>query len=230
MNTLIIADPLHESGISQCRDGPRPPGAGRIRWCLTVPVMVRIRKTAVILTCLTLLTACGQAQSTDRPTVRSTTTTAPRLPGGYGLIPADPSLTDRIVLKSSSVTAGHPIDATLLVVNHSATAINLTKTCRPSFVVALTNRTYIPRVAFTTDCSSQPFAIVPGTTRLPIKVITTYLGCQQGGSTVSGQPACVGDEAPPLPAGRYDAVMVGNGGLALPEPLPVPVTLTRGPN
>jgi hypothetical protein len=100
-----------------------------------------IRNIAIMLTCVTALAACGGAQSTGRST---TTTTAPRLPGGYGLIPPDPSLTDRIVLKSSRVTAGQSIDGTLLVFNHGAVAINLTKTCQPSFVVALTNSRYVP--------------------------------------------------------------------------------------
>ena len=138
----------------------------------------------------------------------------------------DPSLTDRIVLKSSRTTAGQSIDGTLLVFNHAAAAINLTKTCRPSFVVALTNSRYVPQVAFPAVCSSQPLVIVTGMNRLPVKVTTTYLECQQGGS-VSAGPACVANEAPPLPAGSYDAVLVGDG-LALPEPQPVPVTLTKG--
>jgi hypothetical protein len=81
-------------------------------------------------------------------------------------------------------------------------------------------------VAFTADCSIQPLAIAPGTNRLPVKVITTYLACQQHGVSVSGEPSCLSSGPPPLPAGNYDAVLVG-AGLALPEPRPVPVTLTR---
>ena len=182
-----------------------------------------IRKMAIILTGLIVLTACGEAQSTGSST---TTTTAPPLPGGYGLTTPDSSLTDRIVLKSSRTTAGQSIDGTLLVFNHGAAAINLNKGCRPSVVVALTNSKYVPQVAFAADCSSQPLVIIPGANRLPVEVVTTYLECQQVGS-VSTEPACVASGAPPLPAGSYDAVLVGNG-LALPEPQPVPVTLTKG--
>jgi hypothetical protein len=207
----------------------RPPRPGLIGWCLTVSVTGFIRKMVIILTCLVVLAACGKAQSANRLTSPTTTTTAPRLPGGYGLTPPDPSLTDRIVLKSSRVTAGHPIDGTLQVFNHGAAAINLTKTCLPSFVVALTNSKYRPQVAFTTACSGQPLVIASGTTRLPVKVITTYLGCHQSGPP-SIEPKCLSSGPPPLPAGSYDAVMVGSGDLALPEPQPVPVILTRGTN
>jgi hypothetical protein len=183
-----------------------------------------IGKMAIILTSLFVLAACGEAQSTGSPT---TTTTAPPLPGGYGLTIPDSSLTDRIVLKSSRTTAGRPIDGTLLVFNHGAAAINLNKGCRPSFVVALTNSKYVPQVAFAAVCSSAPLNIAPGTNTLPISITTTYLQCQPVGSSGPDHPACVGDEAPPLPIGSYDAVLIGDG-LALPEPQPVPVTLTKG--
>ena len=131
----------------------------------------------------------------------------------------------QIVLTSSRTTAGHFIDGALLVVNHGTVSINLTKTCKPGFVVALTNSKYVPQVAFSAVCSTRPLIIIPGTNRLPVRVITTYLECQQGGS-VSAEPACVANEAPPLPTGTYDAVLVGDG-LALPEPQPVPVILMK---
>jgi hypothetical protein len=110
--------------------------------------------------------------------------------------------------------SGNTIDGTLVVVNRGS-PVNLTKSCRPDYVVVLTNAKYAPQVAFTSDCLAQPFTIRTGTNRLPIHVLTTYLVCHP--------PACTSD----LPAGNYDAVLVGNG-LALPEPKPISVTLSEG--
>lgn len=171
------------------------------------------------------LSACNQGQSAGPTTSHpSPTTTAPPLPGGYGLIPAGRGLSDRIVLNSTRIASGRPIGGALIVVNHGAVPINLTKTCRPNFVVVLTSSTYTPQVAWPSDCAVGPFTIAPGTNRFPVQVTTTYLGCHQSGppSTV---PRCLSSGPPSLPAGNYDAVLVGNG-LALPKPQPVAVTLT----
>jgi hypothetical protein len=187
------------------------------------------RKLAVAFCCVAVLAACTNPQASSAPKVShstTTTTTAPVPPGGYGLLPSDPGLTDRIILKSSRSTAGKPIPGTLLVVNHTAASINLTKTCQPSYAVALTNSKYAPRVAFATVCSSAPFVIAPGTNRFPISITTTYLACQQSQSSSSDLPTCIKSGAPPLPSGTYDAVLIGDG-LALPRPQPVPVVLVE---
>jgi hypothetical protein len=184
------------------------------------------RKLAVAFCCVSVLAACTNPQASSAPKLShsTTTATAPVLPGGYGLLPSDPGLTDRIILKSARSTAGKPIPGTLLVINHTAASINLTKTCRPSYAVALTNSKYVPRVAFATVCSSAPFVIAPGTNRFPISITTTYLACGQSPSSSSDLPTCIKSGAPPLPAGTYDAVLIGDG-LALPRPQPVPVVL-----
>jgi hypothetical protein len=183
-----------------------------------------ISMPAVISCCLFILTACGQAPSSDQPTVRSTTTTAPPLPGGYGLVAPDPSLTDRMTLSPTRVSSGHSVDGTLVVVNHGTVPVNLTHVCRPDFEVALTNSNYVPQVAWAADCLARPFIIVPGVNRLPFQVTTMYLACAQSGLSPN-DPACLPTGSPPLPVGNYVAVLVGNG-LALPEPRPISVTLT----
>jgi len=95
-------------------------------------------KLAVAFCCVSVLAACTNPQASSAPKLShsTTTTTAPVLPGGYGLLPSDPGLTDRIILKSARSTAGKPIPGTLLVINHTAVSINLTKTCRPSYALA----------------------------------------------------------------------------------------------
>jgi hypothetical protein len=182
---------------------------------LSLPVLVGV----------IVLGGCGQTQSTRPQPTSPPTATAPDLPGGFGLSPSDPNLTDQIVLKSVRSVLGHPIDGALVVVNHGTTPINLTKGCKPDFVIALTNGTYKPMVAFPLICSTQPFIIQPGTNRLPFQVVTTYLGCGNGAGP-SAVPACIHNMPRPLPTGTYDAVLIGDGSLPLPEPRPVAITLT----
>jgi hypothetical protein len=183
-----------------------------------------VRTLAVITGCFVILSACGQGPSADRHPSRPTTTTAPPLPGGYGLAAPNPTLTDRIELATSRIRSGRSLDGALIVVNHSTRSINLTHPCRPEFTVALTNSRYMPLVAFTTGCSDQAFMVKPGTNRLPLHVTTTYLACGQTPSS-STKPRCTSSGPPPLPPGIYDAVLIGFG-LRLPEPQPVAVTLT----
>jgi hypothetical protein len=177
--------------------------------------------------CLIAVGACSNAQpsASSRPEGATTTTASPH-PDSYGLIPANPNLTDRIVLRSSRTTSGHSISGTLLVVNHGATPINLTKSCEPGYEVALTSSSYRPQVAFNASCSTRGLVMAPGINRLPIHVVTTYLACQQGDSQ-SVEPECTDSGAPPLPAGRYQAVLFGDG-LPLPKPRPFSVILTTG--
>jgi len=103
------------------------------------------------------LSACSQGPSSaHRSGDNSPTTTAPPLPDGYGLTPATGDLSDRIVLKSTRTASGRSIDGAVLVVNHGAVPINLTKTCRPDFVVVLTSSSYTPQVAWAAVCSARP--------------------------------------------------------------------------
>ncbi|HVX20494.1 MAG TPA: hypothetical protein VHB02_04035 [Acidimicrobiales bacterium] len=149
------------------------------------------------------------------------------------LFPALPKLHDRLVLDDTTVTAGTAIHGTLVVVNQGKRPIDLTAGCRPKYAVALEGPGYTPGPVFTTTCDTRPFVFGPGTTRLPVAVQTTYLACSDTpeGSTPSGVLPCTGSGPPPLPAGRYTAVLVELVGPAtgwgLPRPKPVVVTIGR---
>jgi hypothetical protein len=149
------------------------------------------------------------------------------MPPTLGLLPASPQLTDRLVLAHTSVTAGTALKGTLLVTNHGP-AINLTHGCRPAYAVVLTSRRFKPRPAFSSDCSVRPFVIKPGLNRFAVTVLTSYQGCTMDQKQATRSvPACLsGHRLPPLPEGRYHAVLVGSGNLRLPPPAPVAVTLT----
>jgi hypothetical protein len=148
-----------------------------------------------------------------------------------GLVPAHRGLTDRLVLQRTRVTAGTEIKGTLVVISSSQAPVNLTHGCRPDYVVVLTSRRFPPDVAFSSDCSGAPFIIRPGENRIAITVLTTFLSCVQIARLATPQrPACLPHHrgTPPLPAGRYEAVLVGEG-LPLPAPAPVLVSLSAAP-
>ncbi len=148
-----------------------------------------------------------------------------------GLLPAPGGLTDSLVLQRTQVTAGTPIKATLIVTYRGRAPINLTHGCRPQYAVVVTNHRFPPAVAFTADCKLLPFLIKPGENRLAAMVETTYLSCSEVASQATRRsPACLPGRQPmpPLPAGHYEAVLVGEG-LPLPAPAPVPVILAAAP-
>jgi hypothetical protein len=178
-----------------------------------------------------LLAACGSphAQRSSPGTSSSVVpTVSPAPTTATGLVHAPSGLTDRLVLQHTQVTAGTPIKGSLVVTYRGRAPINLNRGCRPQYAVVVTNHRFPPDVAFSADCSTAPFVIKPGETRLAVTVITTYDRCAQVASqATSSMPACLHGRQimPPLPPGRYEAVLVGDG-LPLPAPAPIPVSLT----
>jgi hypothetical protein len=145
----------------------------------------------------------------------------------HGLLPAWRQIHDRIHLDRTTVVAGSTIKGTLIVTNSARRVVDLAQGCRPSYVVALSSPTYAPQVAFASTCNHRPFVLHPGRTKLPVKVLTTYLECTESGgdAATSTVPPCTSTSPPPLRPGSYRTLLIGNG-LALPQPTPVVVTLT----
>jgi hypothetical protein len=190
----------------------------------------RLARIAVAAAGAALLAACASSPSAGTTPPIPVRHPAPA-PSWAGLLPASPRLADRLVLSQTHVTAGTPIKGTLVVTNRGP-VINLTRGCRPAFVVVLTNHRIPPMAAFATDCSLRPFIIAPGVTRLAFTVMTTYGDCVPAWEATDLVPACLHHGKvmlmPPLPPGHYQAVLVGDG-LALPDPAPVPVILSAAP-
>ena len=181
-----------------------------------------------------LLVACGspQAQTPSSGTSSSRAPTVSPAPTmATGLVPARRGLTDRLVLQQTHVTAGTPIKGWLVVTYRGRAPIDLNRGCRPHYAVVVANDRFPPDVAFPSDCSAAPFVIKPGENRLAVTVITTYRMCAQLANQATGStPACLHGRQimPPLPPGRYEAVLVGDG-LPLPAPAPIPVSLAARP-
>jgi len=152
----------------------------------------------------------------------------PSWPNLWGLLPSNKGLSDRIHLDETSVVAGSKTNGTLTVVNRGERAIGLSyRGCRPSYRVALTDREGLFGDAFQLPCPRRPLVIEPGPNSFPVVVSTTYDSCVPAGPVAPDQPGCTGGSramVPPLPPGRYLAVLVGVN-LALPPAPPVPVTL-----
>ena len=176
-----------------------------------------------------LLVACGSPHApASSPGPSSAGAPAASPAPTTGLIPAPRGLTDRLVLRQTRVTVGTPIKATLIVTYRGRAPINLNHHCRPHYTVVVTNHRFPPAAAFPADCSTAPFTIKPGENRLAVTVQTTYPRCSQVASqATSDSPACLHGRQvlPPLPPGRYEAVLIGDGTLPLPAPAPVPVIL-----
>lgn len=183
-----------------------------------------VRILGVISCCLVVLSACAQGQSSDRRAARPTATTAPPLPGGYGLVASNPTLTDRIDLTTTRIQSGHSINGALIVVNHGTEPINLTDPCSPEFAVALTNSRYVPSWPSPPDARTTPSWSNPG----PIDCPWTWPPPTLGAARLTRpSPSRSAPRPDPLrfPTGTYDAVLIGFG-LRLPEPQPVAATLT----
>jgi len=154
--------------------------------------------------------------------------------------------TDHLELAKSKLVAGQSLTA-VLVVDNPGDAINLTEVasevvrregqspvtrltgCRPEFEVVLTNGTAQQQPAFRADCSSAPYIINHGTTRLPFRLDTTYSSClQPNGQSLQPTPRCIGPNSntePPLPPGKYKASVVWSETVPVPKPPPVTVTV-----
>jgi hypothetical protein len=129
-------------------------------------------------------------------------------------------------LQQTYITAGTAIKGTLVVFYRGRAPINLNRGCRPQYAVVVTNHRLPPRAAFPAMCSMAPFVIKPGENRFAVAVATTYLGCTyEARKATSIVPACLHGlhVMPSLPAGRYQAVLVGD---ILPLPAPAPVSLS----
>jgi len=217
----ILATDRRTVGNTQAHGSAASPSHRRgTRWLL--PITAGVAVFAVI-TGASVAFVARRAHHALQTSASATQNAFPK----FGLGPASPQLTTRLVLSRTRVVTGSPITATVVVTNHGASSINLTHGCEPSYAVVLTDAGLsLPAgLGWPAICIDGPLIMRPGVNRLPATVLTTYLSCgqQRQGST----PACLGTGSmPALPPGRYAAVLVGNGDLRLPPPRPVAVVLT----
>jgi hypothetical protein len=171
-----------------------------------------LKQSSVLILLGAVLVACGAASVGTRPV---------SMTGG--------AVSERLELSTTRVVAGHPISGNVVVVNPGS-PIDLSKGCRPGYLVTVKNSHYAPMVVWPTDCVSGPFVIPNGITRLPVVVSTSYWGCSPSGNTTPSFPRCLaGNRMPPLPPGQYEAQVLWEGSVPLPQAPPVTLTLVPQP-
>lgn len=189
-------------------------------------VKCRLLRAAVLGSCAALLSV-GFVPSTARAASKPLPASPhPRHRLSDGLIPAWPWLHDYLVVHKTTFVAGHDIDGTLVVMNRGRRSVELNAGCGVKYTIVLKNRTYNPGVGFFDTCTGRPFVLRPGRNILKVKISTTYLGCTDTATqATTTHPACTASGAPPpLPPGRYTAVLKGQD-LALRQPRAVGVRL-----
>ena len=135
-------------------------------------------------------------------------------PAGHrpaGVLPA------RLVLPSTTMTAGSSMTGYVLVENTTGHAIGVAG-CGSLFQVLLTSRDYRP-IAVWPTCL-QLFTIPVGQTRYRVPVSASYSQCSQGRGQ-DGVKACPpGPRMPPLPGGTYRAQLLQSARLIRVPPAP----------
>jgi hypothetical protein len=81
-------------------------------------------------------------------------------------------VTAKLVLSSRRVPAGTPLRGTLVLTNPGDRAVDLNQGCAPQWDVVLGRGTTPPQVAFTMECSPEPFRVAPGSTERRFRVET----------------------------------------------------------
>lgn len=142
-------------------------------------------------------------------------------------------LTVQILLDQTTVPAGRPISGVATVTNSAAHPLTIADCHGTWLQVGLSNDQMTNTPAWL-QCLSVPGTILqPGTTRIPIRVNTTYDQCTpRANSATAEMPACVhggdGLAMPPLPPGTYHTTtgILEPEGVHVPTPESIQVTLT----
>jgi hypothetical protein len=137
-----------------------------------------------------------------------------------GTTEADPTLSARIELPSSQMSAGSTLAGHVVVSNDTGAAITATG-CQSLFAVMLTSSTYAPEPLWL--LCLQRFTIPTGVSKHPVTVQASTHLCARS-STDPAIPSCVNGRPPALPAGNYQAQLYQSAHV-VPDPMGVPVTV-----
>jgi hypothetical protein len=131
--------------------------------------------------------------------------------------PDESDLSAQVLLPSTRVPTGGTLPGRVIIENHGTRPLQVSG-CGSPFVVVLANHAIRPEVAW--PLCLEEITIPTGTSRWPVTIAATYVTCGVGEDVVP----CEDGDAPPLPVGRYRAVLVQNPHVvARPTPLEVRV-------
>ncbi len=135
-----------------------------------------------------------------------------------------PPVSTRLVLSEDTIRSGQAISGTVVVENNTSSPLPITN-CDLDFQVLLVNDSYYPMPGWAgPGCARDTLPV--GRSSYKVSIEAKYNVCTAAHSAL-GQPVCEeGGDPPPLPAGRYEATTY-EGGLDIPVPQPVPITVMQ---
>jgi hypothetical protein len=134
-----------------------------------------------------------------------------------------------VLLGGRTLSAGASTSGYIVVDNTGKTAITVTQGCggKPDIAVVLSSPK-VPQTAAFAAVKCPDIELGPGLHRYPIDIEASYQECVEPGGSGAGIPSCLPapeNRAPPLPVGRYQAVMATES--SIPTAKPVTVTVVR---
>ena len=146
---------------------------------------------------------------------------------------APPGLSSYLELPSPTFVAGSTVHGNLEIDNTTDHPITLERPgqCRIKWGVTLVAPGGTAHMTFTQECSNGRTVLQPGVNRFPFVLSTIAAECRDVRSQGPGTaPLCgIDHNPPPLPPGRYEAVLVSSTPGLLPDAPRVTIQLTAAP-
>jgi hypothetical protein len=139
----------------------------------------------------------------------------------------------QLVLPATSAQAdGTPIRAFVVAINHTGKPIEIRDASCDAWIQAGLSGRHIQFEVSSSDVGCASGQLREGITRLRVKILTTYNGCQQGSQPgTADMPHCQGPHdtgIPPLPPGEYQ-VHLGTQNVSPTPAMPRPAHITLTP-
>lgn len=136
-----------------------------------------------------------------------------------------------VLLAGRTLSAGASTSGYVVIDNTAKTSIAVTQACggKPDVAVVLSSPKVRQAAAFAL-VKCPDVELTPGLHRYPIDIRASYQGCIGPGGSGGGFPPCFPapeNGPPPLPVGRYQAVMATDSSIPTAKPLPVTVIYPR---
>ena len=136
-----------------------------------------------------------------------------------------------VLLAGRTLSAGASTSGFVVINNTAKAPIAMTQGCggKPDIAVVLSS-SKVPQAAVFAAVKCPDVELTPGLHRYPIDISASYQGCIGPGGSGGGLPPCLpapDSGPPPLPVGRYQAVMATDSSIPTAKPLPVTVIHPR---
>lgn len=147
-------------------------------------------------------------------------------------VQGSPALRVHLVLLAGRIlSAGASTGGSVVIDNTARAPIAVTQGCggKPDITVVLSS-SEVPQAAAFAPVKCPDVELTPGLHRYLVDITASYQGCSGAGGSGGGLPPCLRapeNGPPPLPVGRYQAVMATESSIPTAKPLPVVVIHPR---